>query len=140
MTNSEARKRMAEAQVAGRRVWSEVLDLTPIDPDTGVDYEAGRNRLLDLVEALRYPQGREAAVTAGQLAAALDQVGSAPDGGVLLAGTQVDRTRAHLLAEQRGILVRVREFHARWGDADSDDLDVLDLWETLGKLLDGGVR
>lgn len=30
----------------------------------------------------------------------------------------------------------VREFHRAWGDQDTDSLDVLDLWEQLGRLLE----
>jgi len=29
----------------------------------------------------------------------------------------------------------VREFHRTWGDQESDSIDVLDLWEQLGRLL-----
>ncbi len=29
----------------------------------------------------------------------------------------------------------VREFHRTWGDQETDSLDVLDLWEQLGRLL-----
>lgn len=32
-------------------------------------------------------------------------------------------------------LNQVREFHRTWGDQDTDSLDVLDLWEQLGRLL-----
>ena len=32
-------------------------------------------------------------------------------------------------------LNQVREFHHGWGDQETDSLDVLDLWEQLGRLL-----
>lgn len=32
-------------------------------------------------------------------------------------------------------LNQVREFHNSWGDQETDTLDVLDLWEQLGRLL-----
>ncbi|NYI47852.1 hypothetical protein BJ993_004998 [Nocardioides aromaticivorans] len=32
-------------------------------------------------------------------------------------------------------LTAVREFHHNWGDQETDSLDVLDLWEQLGRLL-----
>lgn len=32
-------------------------------------------------------------------------------------------------------LQEVRAFHRAWGDRDTDSLDVLDLWEQLGRLL-----
>jgi hypothetical protein len=33
-------------------------------------------------------------------------------------------------------LTAVREFHRTWGDQETDSLDVLDLWEQLGRLLE----
>ena len=32
-------------------------------------------------------------------------------------------------------LTAVHEFHRSWGDQETDSLDVLDLWEQLGRLL-----
>jgi hypothetical protein len=32
-------------------------------------------------------------------------------------------------------LAAVREFHRHWGEQETDSLDVLDLWEQLGRLL-----
>lgn len=58
----------------------------------------------------------------------------------MLDPADVDRARGIENATLRGTLNRVRAFHTRWGDTDADDLDVQDLWETLGRLLDGGVR
>jgi hypothetical protein len=35
-------------------------------------------------------------------------------------------------------LDRIRDLHAKWGDQAPEDADgYLDLWETLGRLLDG---
>lgn len=32
-------------------------------------------------------------------------------------------------------LAKVRAFHAAWGEADVEELDPLDLWEQLGRIL-----
>lgn len=58
----------------------------------------------------------------------------------MLDPADVERARGIENATLRGTLNRVRAFHTQWGDTDADDLDVQDLWETLGRLLDGGVR
>jgi hypothetical protein len=37
--------------------------------------------------------------------------------------------------DDAAIVAAVRDFHHRWGEADCDDLDQLDLWEQLGAIL-----
>jgi hypothetical protein len=63
------------------------------------------------------------------------------------AGATFQRTRptwsswlppAPLLPDRLDRLDRIRDLHAQWGDHAPEDADgYLDLWETLGRLLDG---
>jgi len=50
----------------------------------------------------------------------------------LIANAPADLAALLLDAES---LNQVREFHHSWGDQETDSLDVLDLWEQLGRLL-----
>lgn len=59
------------------------------------------------------------------------------DGGVpadidLIANPPTDMA-AHLSDAER--LVEIRDFHREWGDQDTEALDLLYLWEQLGRLL-----
>jgi hypothetical protein len=45
------------------------------------------------------------------------------------------RTRAAAVARQ---LAAVRDLHREWGETDVDELNQLELWERLGRILAGG--
>ena len=96
-----------------------------IDEDTGIKVVKGVQRTLiedNILVAYYTGHDHRLGIKTTGVAADVDLIAHAPTDIAALLGD----------AER---LIEIRDFHREWGDQDTDTLDLLTLWEQLGRLL-----